>query len=192
VRRTSSLGLALLASIVAGCAGSSTPAASPASPTASVPRPVSFTATDGVRLSGRLYGAGTTAVVLSNMGDNDPALWDAFAPALAARGYLVMTYSYRYPVNVSTFTGDLARHTVDDLRGAVAQLRAAGATRLVLAGDTVVPFANVQQMFTVAADPKELRRFGGSEHALHLFEGEHGKELGDALIVFITRRVPPA
>jgi esterase/lipase len=191
-----------------------------------------------------LYGAGTTAVVLSNMGDNDPALWDAFAPKLAERGYLVMTYSYRYPVNVSTFTSDMARHTVDDLRGAIAQLRAAGATSVVLAGgslggmatakvaasakavamvvlaapvdladygfhvlpaelrasmpklfvgaqaDTVVPFANTQRMFDLAAQPKELKTYSGSEHALHLFEGDHGDELADALLTFITAKAP--
>ena len=240
----------LLVAAVAGCAGSSAPQSSsttPAPASASAPavgRAVSFTATDGVRLSGRLYGTGTTAVVLSNMGDNDPELWDAFAPKLADRGYLVMTYSYRYPRNVETFTSDMALHTVDDLRGAIAQLRAAGASTLVLAGgslggmatakvalsakaaamvvlaapvdladygfhvlpaelrgampklflgadeDAVVPFANTQRMFDLAAQPKELKTYTGSEHALHLFEGEHAKELEDTLIDFITAKAP--
>jgi pimeloyl-ACP methyl ester carboxylesterase len=137
------LGVVALAVALVGCASSSTPEAPPgtdaASPSVSAAagRSVSFTATDGIRLSGRIYGAGTTAVVLSNMGDNDPARWEAFAPKLAERGYLVMTYSYRYPANVGTFTSDMARHTVDDLRGAVAQLRAAGARSIVLAGGSL-------------------------------------------------------
>jgi pimeloyl-ACP methyl ester carboxylesterase len=241
----------LLVTALAGCAGSSAPRSSTASPVASpsaaaaTGRAVSFTATDGVRLSGRLYGTGTTAVVLSNMGDNDPTRWDAFAPTLAARGYLVMTYSFRYPPNASPFTSDMARHTVDDLRGAIAQLRVGGATRFVLAGgslggmatakvaaaeksaaivvlaapvdlddydfhvlpaelkgpmpklflaaedDTVVPFTSTQRMFDQAAQPKELMSYDGSEHALHLFDGEHAKELSDALVSFITAKAPP-
>lgn len=249
---TRRLGLVVLMLLAAACS-SSTPAGSRSGGTTASPsplpsvvagRPVSFTATDGVRLSGHVYGAGTTAVVLSNMGDNDPALWDAFAPTLAARGYLVMTYSYRYPANVTTFTSDMARHTVDDLRGAVAQLRAAGATRIVLAGaslggmatakvagavkatamvvlaapvdladygfhvlpgelhatmpklfvaadgDTVVPLDSTQRMFDLAAKPKELKTFPGSEHALHLLGGERGHELEQALIAFITASAP--
>jgi pimeloyl-ACP methyl ester carboxylesterase len=245
------LGLAASVVVLAACA-SSTPSAKSGTPAASGPsvspaaagRLISFTATDGVRLAGRVYGSGTTAVVLSNMGDNDPALWDAFAPKLADRGYLVLTYSYRYPINTSDFDSAMAAHTVDDLRGAVAQVRAGGATRLVLAGgslggmatakvaagakaaamivlaapvdltdygfhvlpaelraglpklflgaeqDTVVPFSNLQRMFALATEPKELKPFPGSEHALHLFEGAHAKELEDALIGFVTAKAP--
>lgn len=239
-----------IALALAACS-SSTPAATGGrtaapslSPTAAPGRPISFTAVDGIRLTGRQYGAGKTAVVLSNMGDNDPTLWQAFAAELADRGYLVLTYSYRYPKSTSSFTADMARHTVDDLRGAVAQLRAAGATRFVLAGgslggmatakvapsvramamivlaapvdldeygfhvlpaelrgsmpklfigaldDTVVPFDNTQRMFALAADPKELHEYQDSAHALHLFEGEHGDDLTDRLITFITSKAP--
>jgi pimeloyl-ACP methyl ester carboxylesterase len=251
MRLRSSLALILSMSALAACAGSSQPRAaapsgsSSASAAAAPSRPVSFTATDGVRLSGRLYGSGTTAVVLSNMGDNDPALWEAFAPKLAARGYLVMTYSFRYPPNVSPFTSDMARHTVDDLRGAVGQLRAAGATRFVLAGgslggmatakvagavkaaamivlaapvdladygfhvlpaelhatmpklfvgaeqDTVVAFTETQRMFDLAASPKQIKPYAGSEHALHLLEGEHATDVAETLIAFITTKAPP-
>jgi pimeloyl-ACP methyl ester carboxylesterase len=249
MRWRSSLALVLVTAVLAGCGGSSasTPAVAPStasSAAASSSRPISFTATDGVRLSGRLYGAGTTAVVLSNMGDNDPGRWDAFAARLAERGYLVLTYAFRYPRDASPFTAEMARHTVDDLRGAVAQLRAAGATKVVLAGgslggmatakvaagvgaaamvvlaapvdlaeygfhvlpaelrsampklfvaakdDPVVPYAETQRMFALAADPKELQSYPGTEHALHLFEGEHGKELTDRLIAFITAKAP--
>ncbi|MBK5306703.1 MAG: alpha/beta hydrolase [Frankiaceae bacterium] len=131
------VGLALL---VASCGGgSSAPSGSASATSVSAPssaagRPISFTATDGVRLAGKLYGSGGTAVVLSNMGDNDSARWEGFAPQLADRGYLVLTYSYRYPMNSSDFSGAIANSTVADLRGAVAHVRAAGATRLVLIG----------------------------------------------------------
>jgi pimeloyl-ACP methyl ester carboxylesterase len=207
-------------------------------------RTISFTATDGVRLSGTLYGAGTTAVVLSNMGDNDPDRWAAFAPQLADRGYLVLTYSYRYPRDTSAFDSTMANHTVDDLRGAVAHVRAAGATRLVLVGaslggmatakaaaverpaaevvlsspvdlseygfhvtsaelrsatpklfvassdDTTVPFAATQRMFALAAQPKELQAFSGTEHGVHLFDGEHADALALRLIAFVSAKAP--
>jgi len=103
-------------------------------PTLPAPNAVSFAAADGTQLAGTLYGAGATAVVLSNMGDNDPAPWDAFAPQLADRGYMVLTYKYRYPTNTSRFDSGMANHTLDDLRAAIAFVRGAGAQRLVLVG----------------------------------------------------------
>jgi fermentation-respiration switch protein FrsA (DUF1100 family) len=72
--------------------------------------------------------------VLSNMGDNDPTAWEAFAPELADRGLLVLTYSFRYPRRTAAFTAELARATVADLTAAVALLRGRGATRIVLVG----------------------------------------------------------
>jgi uncharacterized protein len=105
-----------------------------AAPTPASPRAVSFAAADGVELNGTLYGAGATAVVLSNMGDNDPAPWDGFAPQLANRGYMVLTYKYRYPSNTSRFDSGMANHTLSDLRAAIAFVRGAGAQHLVLLG----------------------------------------------------------
>jgi uncharacterized protein len=130
-----------LALILAGCASTATnpppkapaPSPSPATTTTAAEE-VSFPATDGVALHGRVYGHGTTAVILSNMGDNDPGPWDRFAPLLAARGYTVMTYSFRYPLRTNNFTAAYAQGTVPDLLGALAYVRAGGATRTVLIG----------------------------------------------------------
>ena len=130
----------LVALTIGGCgsapltagAGSTTPSAGATS--AAAGRSVGFAATDGVRLSGRVFGTGTTAVVLSNMGDNDPGPWEHFAPLLAARGYTVLTYSYRYPLDTASFTPAMAAGTVPDLEGAIAYARAGGAQRLVLVG----------------------------------------------------------
>src|SRR5262249_31238210 len=123
-------------------AGCGTPSAGPApTPPPTTPpsttaaaQEVTFPATDGVPLHGRVYGHGTTAVILSNMGDNDPGPWDRFAPQLAARGYTVLTYSFRYPLRTNAFTSAYAEGTVPDLLGAVAYARAGGATRTVLIG----------------------------------------------------------
>jgi len=164
------VGLAAVGLVLAACASSAPSGSRSAAPSPTVVSParaISFTATDGARLSGRLYGTGTTAVVLSNMGDNDPALWDGFAPRLAARGYLVMTYSYRYPANVQTFTSDMAQHTVDDLRGAIAQLRAGGAQNVVLAGGSLGGMATAKvaasaqaAAMVVLAAPVDLADYG--------------------------------
>jgi uncharacterized protein len=109
------------------------PTAIPA-PTRTGPRAVIFKTGDGAELHGTLYGHGDTAIVLSNMGDNDPAPWEAFAPQLAARGYSVLTYAYRYPMNASGFDNLRARQTLDDLRAAIAFVRAEGAQHLALVG----------------------------------------------------------
>jgi pimeloyl-ACP methyl ester carboxylesterase len=98
------------------------------------PREVSFSAADGVALKGHVYGTGTTAVVLSNMGDNDVAGWESFAPALAARGFTVLTYSYRYAVGARGFSAADAAASVTDLQAAIAQVRQSGAAKIVLIG----------------------------------------------------------
>jgi hypothetical protein len=61
--------------------------------TLSTPEPVTFVTTDGITLTGTLYGAGTTALILSNMGDNEPAAWDREASLFAEQGYLVLKIS---------------------------------------------------------------------------------------------------
>src|SRR5215469_11482368 len=96
----------------------------PPQPTASLAaQAVTFPAADGVTLHGKLFGHGPTTVVLSNMGDNDPAEWEAFAPLLAVRGYSVLTYNFRYPAYTNSFTPAMAVGTVPDLTGAVAFVR---------------------------------------------------------------------
>jgi pimeloyl-ACP methyl ester carboxylesterase len=56
---------------------------------------VTFESADGVRLEGRLFGDGTSAVVLSHMRPADQSSWYAFADRLADDGYLVLTYNFR-------------------------------------------------------------------------------------------------
>src|SRR4029453_18877383 len=119
------------AAVLAGCAGSadpgavnpntanpsmvnpSTATATPAGPEAG--RTVSFTSSDGVALTGTLFGSGTTGVVLSNMGDNDPADWQRFSSVLSRQGYLVLTYTFRDPARS---TAEMGTGTEADLAGA--------------------------------------------------------------------------
>lgn len=58
-------------------------------------RAVSFESADGVALQGRLFGDGSTAVVLSHMRPADQRSWFAFAHRLADQGYMVLTYDFR-------------------------------------------------------------------------------------------------
>ncbi len=58
-------------------------------------REVSFESSDGVTLEGRLFGDGSTAVVLSHMRPVDQRSWFAFADRLADQGYMVLTYDFR-------------------------------------------------------------------------------------------------
>jgi pimeloyl-ACP methyl ester carboxylesterase len=125
-------GVPLIVLLLAACG----PAAAPSPPptTTSAVRAVTFPAADGALLHGTLFGQGSTTVVLSNMGDNDPGPWQAFAPLLVAKGYAVLTYSFRYPPYTNHFTPTMAEQTVPDLQGAVAFARQQGAARIVLIG----------------------------------------------------------
>jgi uncharacterized protein len=106
--------------------------ATPTGPTAG--RTVSFTSADGVALTGTLFGTGTTGVVLSNMGDNDPADWERFAPMLSQQGYLVLAYTFRDAARSSRFTAEMGTDTEADLAGAIAYLQEQGADTIVLIG----------------------------------------------------------
>src|SRR5262245_36044920 len=133
-------GLPLAVLALAGCGTAVAPgaAAVPTTPTTpSTPiavRVVTFPAADGAPLEGKLFGTGSTTVVLSNMGYNDPGPWERFAPLLVAKGYAVLTYSFRYPAYTNHFTPTMAVQTVPDLRGAVSFARQQGAARIVLIG----------------------------------------------------------
>jgi len=129
--------LALAAGGLTACGPASAPGAPASTTTTTTPvavRAVTFPAADGAPLHGKLFGTGSTTVVLSNMGDNDPGPWERFGPLLVAKGYAVLTYSFRYPTHTNHFTPTMAVQTVPDLRGAVAFARQQGARRIVLIG----------------------------------------------------------
>jgi pimeloyl-ACP methyl ester carboxylesterase len=109
----------------------------------------SFTATDGAQLSGVLYGQGTRAIILSNEGNNASEPWRPVAQQLAARGFLVLSYSYRQgPENLS----GLAAHALTDLRAAIGFLRARGVTRLILIGASLGALIEVKAAATAPCD----------------------------------------
>jgi len=56
---------------------------------------VSFEATDGIHLEGRVFGQGTKGVILAHMLPADQTSWFDFAGRLADDGYLVLTFDFR-------------------------------------------------------------------------------------------------
>jgi pimeloyl-ACP methyl ester carboxylesterase len=119
--------------------------------TAAPGQAVTFAAEDGTTLNGRWYGDGSTAVVLANMSDNDPAAWDAYAPELAGSGVSVLTFSYRY-AGGRGFSSDDADNAVRDLEAAVAYTLSRGAERLVLVGASLGGMAVAKLADPVGAD----------------------------------------
>ena len=91
-----------------------------------------FTTDDGVTLSGKIVGTGTTAIVLSAQDGYPSMFWEPLATQLADRNYLVMTYNYR---GVAPSQGRYDTDALDrDLRAAIEAVRAKGATKIVLIG----------------------------------------------------------
>lgn len=257
MRRRSALCWVLLTCVLTACTPVQAPVAPAATavttpitvvtPTAIMPEAVTFATTDGVTLTGTLYGAGATALILSNMGDNDPTAWAGEAPLFAEQGYLVLTYSFRYPLRTNRFTAAMAKQTVDDLSAAVTFVRTRGAETIVLLGaslggmatakvaatiqpaamivmsspaallefdlqvtadelsaitapklfiasqdDTIVPSAATQQMYDLAAEPKEIHLYPGSAHGVQLFTTEQAADLRQRLLAFVKMAAPPA
>lgn len=113
------------------------------------PEQVTFVTADDTSLTGTLYGSGTTALILSPMGDNEPAPWDQVAPLFAEQGYLVLTYKFRYPTRATKFTSAMANQTVDDLHAAVSFVQERGAKQLVLIGASLGGMATTKVAATV-------------------------------------------
>ena len=110
----------------------------PAPPDLSGSHPVTFESRDGVTLEGRLFGDGSTGVVLSHMQPADQRSWFAFANRLADQGYLVLTYDFRgyCPGGEGGCSqGELQIAAIwQDVLGAVDFIRSQGATTVALVG----------------------------------------------------------
>ena len=124
--------IAVVAVVVVGCSGR-VPRVD-----ISGSRAVSFTSSDGVELEGRLFGEGTSAVVLSHMRPADQTSWFAFAARLADAGYLVLTYDFRGYCpgrGGGCSAGQLDVAAIwQDVLGAIEFVRDRGATRVSLVG----------------------------------------------------------
>ena len=101
-------------------------------------RAVSFESSDGVALDGRLFGAGTAAVVLAHMRPTDQRSWFDFADRLADQSYLVLTFDFRgYCPGGEAGCSSGEREISElwqDVLGAIELVRSEGATDVALVG----------------------------------------------------------
>ena len=124
----------------AGCA-SATPTPTPAPTPTPTPHPtpatidvrtIEFATSDGVTLSGRLYGAGDKWVVLAHMFPADQNGWEPFARELSSRGYRALTFNFRgYPP--SSGAREIPKFDLD-VRAALKYARDSGASKVFLMG----------------------------------------------------------
>jgi alpha-beta hydrolase superfamily lysophospholipase len=104
-------------------------------PTATPIGHVVFGTADGVRLDGQLFGQGRTAIVFSNGFGAVKEWWGAIPKQLAGLGYLALVYDYRGTGGSKASDSPNDPEARDrDLRGAVAYVRARGATAVMLIG----------------------------------------------------------
>lgn len=128
-----------------------TETASP-TPVINASRVVSFTTTDGAKLYGTLYGSGSTAVVFSTMGAQKQDTWSKMAQAAADAGYLALTYDFRFWVSETRIQDNLRAYIADDLRAAIALVRAQGAQHIVLVGASLGGMATAKVAGETQAD----------------------------------------
>lgn len=201
---------------------------------------VTFTTPDGATLNGELYGSGETAVIFSVMGNCDPG-WREFAQLTAAQGLMTLTYLWRGCGPSGSVDEVEIQKFVDDLRGAIAFMRAQGAQKIILVGaslggcasakltvesqadglvvvaspaeisdwgfaieaadvdsdipklfitakeDDVVPVESTQELFDLAADPKEWQTYPGTAHGTDLFATQHKEEFQQRILEFILQ-----
>jgi pimeloyl-ACP methyl ester carboxylesterase len=149
---------------------------------------VTFPASDGVQLSGRIFGpdAATAGVVLAHMLPADQSSWFDFADRLGGSGYRVLTFDFRgyCPGGAAGCSdGDKDVGAIwQDVQGAVDYLRAqgvrtvglvgasmGGTASLVVAGelgdevDAVITLSAPDEIDGLAASPETLQRVSAAK-----------------------------
>ena len=127
---------------------------------------VTFITPDGATLNGELYGSGDTAVIFSVMGNCSPG-WREFAQLTAAQGMLSLTYLWRGCRASGSANEAEMKKFVDDLRGAIAFMRAQGAKKIILVGASLGGCASAKLTvesqvdgLVVVASPAEIPQWG--------------------------------
>jgi hypothetical protein len=140
------------------------------------PTSVRFVASDGVQLAGTLFGSGDVAVVCSHMGrgGDTQAAWFGLARALAARGYLVLTYNRRGITPSEGF--DSYAESWRDVVGADRFVRSRGAKQVILIGASIGAMSTLYAAARGAVHPAGLAEFAGIEGGAHDYTraGIHG------------------
>jgi pimeloyl-ACP methyl ester carboxylesterase len=101
---------------------------------------VGFRTDDGLRIEGRLFGAGDTGVVLTHMSGGDQTQWWSLAGTLADEGYVALTINRRGScpdADAGCSDDGLEGSGWHDLVAAVDVLRDEGAERVVIGGASI-------------------------------------------------------
>lgn len=114
-----------------------------AEPTAIPGTAVTFETADGVTLNGTVYGEGATAVIFAHMGDQRQETWTEVAQRVAKRGYLALTFDFRFWQN-NRMVDALRQEAPADMAAAVEFVRQQGAERVVLVGASLGGMAAIE------------------------------------------------
>lgn len=174
---------------------------------------VTFPSSDGVQLSGRIFGPGsaTAGVVLAHMLPADQSSWFDFADRLAGSGYRVLTFDFRgyCPGGVagcSEGEKDVAA-IWQDVQGAVDHLRSQGVRQVGLVGasmggtaslvvaaeeaqgiDAVVTLSAPEAIDGLTASPETLQRVSAAKLFL---AGQTDGTAAEAAQRFYDEGLPP-
>jgi esterase/lipase len=93
---------------------------------------VTIQTSDGTKLSGRIFGSGETAVILTHKGYTTQGSWFSMAKTLEEEGFTTMTFDFRGVGQSEGFM--LAPQAVNDLKAAIAFLEARDFTEIICVG----------------------------------------------------------
>jgi dienelactone hydrolase len=174
--------IAALVVLVAACSSVGPAASSPPTPSASpIPSPsplppqtirpdgsviVHFDASDGVHLTGRIFGTGPTTVILAHMGNdgNSQDDWLPLVPKLVAKGVTVLTYNRRAICSGADECSQPIGGYGDswhDIVGAVAYAKARGATKVIVGGASIGAMATLYAVLHEHLDVAGVVWFAG-------------------------------
>jgi pimeloyl-ACP methyl ester carboxylesterase len=127
---------------------------------------VHFDASDGLHLTGRVFGTGSTTIVLAHMGNtgNSQDDWHVLVPKLVAKGFTVLTYNRR---GVCSGDGECSGSASGygsawkDVVGAVAFAKAHGATRVIVGGASIGAMASLYAVLQEHLDVAGLMWIAG-------------------------------
>lgn len=152
-------------------AATASPAPSPSPLPAQTMRPdgsviVHFDASDGVHLTGRVFGTGSTTVILAHMGNdgNDQDDWLPLVPKLVATGVTVLTYNRRAICSGADECSQPIGGYGDswhDVVGAVAYAKARGATKVIVGGASIGAMATLYAVLHEHLDVAGVIWFAG-------------------------------